>query len=40
MTTSPLMRNVRHRAILTSASPLRTKAMELVLKFQVPAPGI
>jgi len=37
--TSPLLSNVRHRAMITSVSPLRTKAMEPVVKFQAPAPG-
>jgi len=42
MITSSLLSNVRHRAMITPASPLRTKAVEPVLKFQapVPAPGI
>jgi len=33
MITSPLVSN---RAMITPVSPLRTKAVELVLKFQVP----
>jgi len=40
MTTSPLLSNVRYKAITTTISPLRTKAVELVPKFQAPAPYI
>jgi len=40
MTTSPLLSNVRHRAMITPASPLRNKAVESALMFQAPAPGI
>jgi len=38
MITSPLLSNVRHRAMMTPGSLLRTKAVEPVLKF--PASGI
>jgi len=38
--TSPLLSNVRHRAVVTPVSPLSTKAVESELKFQAPAPGI
>ena len=42
MITSPLLNNVRHRAMKTPVSLLRSKAVEPVLKFQapVPTPGI
>jgi len=36
MTTSPLLSNVRHRAMITPVSPLRTKAVTSALKFQAP----
>jgi len=39
MITSPLLSNVRHRAMITPVSPLRTRAVEPVLKFQAPAPA-
>jgi len=35
-----LLSNVRHRAMITPVSPLRTTAAEPVLKFQAPAPGV
>jgi len=42
VTTSPLLNNVRHRAMKTPVSLLRSKAVEPVLKFQAPVrtPGI
>jgi len=40
MITSPLLNNVRHRAMITPVSPLRTKAVKPVLTFQAPALGI
>ena len=39
MITSPLLSNVRHRAMIMPVSPLRTKAVELVLKLGAPAPA-
>jgi len=40
MITSTLLSSVRHRAMITPVSSLRTQAVEPVLKFQAPAPGI
>jgi len=39
MIISPLLINVRHRGIITPASPLCTNAVEPVFKFQAPAPA-
>jgi len=38
--TFPLLSSIRHSAMITPVSPLRTKAVEPVLKFQAPASGI
>jgi len=38
--TTPLLGNIRHRAMITPVSPLRTKAVKSLVKFKSPAPGI
>jgi len=36
----PFLKNVSRRAMITLVSLMRTKAVEPVLRFQAPAPGI